>query len=533
MAITDETAVKTAESKKRVATRDESSESVKKPKKETKRIPNIAQELAKNRKHVKGTSPSPGIQSLSPPALVSSFKSETDTETDELVVQGTSGGLKMEQLRISSLLSPSIDSDRDLLSSKTQSVPRSPTQQPRQGSIPPKVILPTQKVGGNAFTKNESPDAPGVLVARISSPVNMPVTIPAEKVQGLSRKPSNAANPTTAPATTNTSVASTASKAVEKEKKSSSSTATPAKPKGNGKTAGEGRKTSKGGKKEATASTATKTGSEKGVANRTNSEKDNGAKHSSEKTSEKKETKKSAGKVADKKESSVSSKVTDSKKKTTTKKEQSASAKPVKTPKKLVAAPAIKSPSLLDVFERGKVTKEIEDPTIVVDIPLYSSKSNEYLDENGQVSFNFYKLVHDKFHAGGETNITDLKVAKRSLLSQLSTTSGAAGGVEEEEGEDIVEVDDEGDDDEEDEGEEEKIMASPKKKSHPNKGKSLIGKYDTEDPFIDDTELLWEEQRAATKDGFFVFFGPLIEKGHYASLERADGTMKRGGVKNK
>lgn len=73
----------------------------------------------------------------------------------------------------------------------------------------------------------------------------------------------------------------------------------------------------------------------------------------------------------------------------------------------------------------------------------------------------------------------------------------------------------------------------PKKKSHPNKGKSLIGKYDTEDPFIDDTELLWEEQRAATKDGFFVYFGPLIEKGHYASLERADGTMKRGGVKNK
>lgn len=74
---------------------------------------------------------------------------------------------------------------------------------------------------------------------------------------------------------------------------------------------------------------------------------------------------------------------------------------------------------------------------------------------------------------------------------------------------------------------------SPKKKSHPMKGKNLIGKYDVEDPFIDDSELLWEEQRAATKDGFFVYFGPLIEKGHYASLERANGTMKRGGVKNK
>ena len=63
------------------------------------------------------------------------------------------------------------------------------------------------------------------------------------------------------------------------------------------------------------------------------------------------------------------------------------------------------------------------------------------------------------------------------------------------------------------------------------KGRSLIGKYDTEDPFIDDSELLWEEQRVATKDGFFVYFGPLIEKGQYASFERVNGTMKRGGIK--
>ncbi|QLL34995.1 hypothetical protein HG536_0H03710 [Torulaspora globosa] len=422
----------------------------------------------------------------------------------------------MEQLRISSLLSPSIEPERDLSASKSQNVPQSPTQQARQGSNPPKVILPTQKAGGNALAKNDSPDAPGVLVARISSPVNLS----GEKASGQTKKPAVAAT------------SSAGGKVAEKEKKVSLTATVPSKPKANTRTAGEGRKVSKTVKKDATAPATSKSGSEKSTASKGQSENENGGKQNSEKTTAKKEGKKTASKVSDKKEGGVPSKAGDTKKKAAVKKEQSSSTKG-KTPKKLVAAPAIKSPSLLDLFERGKVTKEIQDPTIVLDVPLYSSKTNEYLDENGQVSFNFYKLVHDKFHATqSESNITDVKVAKRNLLTQLNTTN-TVGNAEDEEGEDLVEVDDEGDDDEEDEGDEEKIMASPKKKSHPNKGKSLIGKYDIEDPFIDDSELLWEEQRAATKDGFFVYFGPLIEKGHYGSLERTDGTMKRGGVKNK
>ncbi|CAI4280100.1 BFH_collapsed_G0003990.mRNA.1.CDS.1 [Saccharomyces cerevisiae] len=121
---------------------------------------------------------------------------------------------------------------------------------------------------------------------------------------------------------------------------------------------------------------------------------------------------------------------------------------------------------------------------------------------------------------------------------QLSDHSNGSLEKEKDEEGDVIELDDD-EDMEEDEGEIDTetntvtTTISPKKKSHPMKGKNLIGKYDVEDPFIDDSELLWEEQRAATKDGFFVYFGPLIEKGHYASLERANGTMKRGGVKNK
>lgn len=55
-----------------------------------------------------------------------------------------------------------------------------------------------------------------------------------------------------------------------------------------------------------------------------------------------------------------------------------------------------------------------------------------------------------------------------------------------------------------------------------------IEEYDQEDPFVDDSELVWESQAAASKDGFFVFCGPLVPEGEKAAVERADGTVKRG-----
>lgn len=44
--------------------------------------------------------------------------------------------------------------------------------------------------------------------------------------------------------------------------------------------------------------------------------------------------------------------------------------------------------------------------------------------------------------------------------------------------------------------------------------------YDKNDPFIDDTEMLWEEQAAASKDGFFVYSGPLVPEGEKPQIER-------------
>lgn len=45
-------------------------------------------------------------------------------------------------------------------------------------------------------------------------------------------------------------------------------------------------------------------------------------------------------------------------------------------------------------------------------------------------------------------------------------------------------------------------------------------RYDKDDPFVDDTELAWEEQAAASKDGFFVYSGPLVPEGEQANIER-------------
>lgn len=53
--------------------------------------------------------------------------------------------------------------------------------------------------------------------------------------------------------------------------------------------------------------------------------------------------------------------------------------------------------------------------------------------------------------------------------------------------------------------------------------------YDAEDPFVDDSEMLWEAQAATSKDGFFVYMGPLVAEGEKTTVERAEGgPAKRG-----
>ncbi|KAL5000831.1 hypothetical protein BDV10DRAFT_161513, partial [Aspergillus recurvatus] len=77
------------------------------------------------------------------------------------------------------------------------------------------------------------------------------------------------------------------------------------------------------------------------------------------------------------------------------------------------------------------------------------------------------------------------------------------------------------------------ISAAAAKTNEPADGtkkrrRRKIEEYDRDDPFVDDSEMVWQEQAAASKDGFFVYSGPLVPEGDKIQVERADGTIKRG-----
>ena len=50
--------------------------------------------------------------------------------------------------------------------------------------------------------------------------------------------------------------------------------------------------------------------------------------------------------------------------------------------------------------------------------------------------------------------------------------------------------------------------------------KRKVEEYDRDDPFVDDSEMVWQESAAASKDGFFVFSGPLVQEGEKVQVER-------------
>jgi hypothetical protein len=62
----------------------------------------------------------------------------------------------------------------------------------------------------------------------------------------------------------------------------------------------------------------------------------------------------------------------------------------------------------------------------------------------------------------------------------------------------------------------EEAAAGTKKRTRRKK----IEDYDRDDPFVDDSEMIWQEQAAACKDGFFVYSGPLVPEGEKVAVER-------------
>lgn len=196
-------------------------------------------------------------------------------------------------------------------------------------------------------------------------------------------------------------------------------------------------------------------------------------------------------------------------------------------PKTLIQSPAISPPTLIksapvltakaDMMANNVQRKPLkEEKAVILDIPLYNTSSNDYLDENGTVVVNVLKLITAKENTPNTgLSLEEEKLKKRNMFMNKDDATKLRSDEEDTE---AIDDDDEQKTD---------ANAEPKKKAHPMKGKSQIGKYDIEDPFIDDAELLWDEQRAGTKDGFFVFFGPLVEKDEVPKVGRAASSLKR------
>ncbi|KAL3241289.1 Hpc2p [Nakaseomyces bracarensis] len=210
--------------------------------------------------------------------------------------------------------------------------------------------------------------------------------------------------------------------------------------------------------------------------------------------------------------------------KSSAKKETTSMTPKVKSPKRLTQSTA-RSVSILDVFEKNSKSGPGDfKPNIVLDIKL-KINDNSKSAEDKQIEFNFQNLVEEKYQVD-KTGSIPKKNLMTNLLQKGLKDSRSESNLDDE----FLNSSEEEDDIEE---EESHIPVKPTvpimgKKPHPSKGKSLIGKYDIEDPFIDDTELLWEEQRASTKDGFFVFFGPLVQNEEPQTVQKPSNSKKNG-----
>ncbi|KAF8424112.1 hypothetical protein EV426DRAFT_103427 [Tirmania nivea] len=149
---------------------------------------------------------------------------------------------------------------------------------------------------------------------------------------------------------------------------------------------------------------------------------------------------------------------------------------------------------------------QIEIPTIYIHVPL-NGETNKYV--------NFAKLAEEKYGAFAIN-----PWAHRERM-RLADTSGDEMMVDDSESESAMEERRMGGVD----GGESTADNKPKKRTKRKQHDS----YDSHDPFIDDSEMLYEEQAAATKDGFFVYSGPLIPQGEKVHVERADGTTSKRG----
>ncbi|KAG9230302.1 hypothetical protein BJ875DRAFT_472577 [Amylocarpus encephaloides] len=163
---------------------------------------------------------------------------------------------------------------------------------------------------------------------------------------------------------------------------------------------------------------------------------------------------------------------------------------------------------------------EYRAPTVILEIPMAG--------ESGKI-INFTRMAEERY---GWDALHPRLAARRDRLARVAA-SGAAiennGPTKDDGGDESLDADSA------DEGSNVEMGGMSDGRTGTDGAKKLVRKrrmkedeYDKDDGFVDDAELLWEEQAAVAADGFFVFSGPLVPMEKPALDLRADGAPKRG-----
>ena len=157
-------------------------------------------------------------------------------------------------------------------------------------------------------------------------------------------------------------------------------------------------------------------------------------------------------------------------------------------------------------------------PTVILHVPL-NGEINKYV--------NFARMAEERYGFGAlhpRLAAQKKRLAEVAALGAALENSGKNGGSGVSGDEMSVDLSDmDGGEGGEGSNVEMGGMGNEKKDSEgpkPRKRRMKEDQYDKDDPFVDDAELAWEEQAAASKDGFFVYSGPLVPEGEKPTVER-------------
>jgi hypothetical protein len=186
--------------------------------------------------------------------------------------------------------------------------------------------------------------------------------------------------------------------------------------------------------------------------------------------------------------------------------------------------------SILD-FGKARPGEETEAPSISLHVPLVPGESNKYVNFMRMAEEHYgWDALHPRLAASRERKA---RIAAATAALE-KTGSGRDSG--EEMDEDILQGSDAGESNVEMGGMGNGTgtgtangIGAPAAKPARKKRNFKEDEYDKEDDFVDDSELLWEEQAAASKDGFFVYSGPLIPEVEKPAASEERPRRGRGG----